>query len=486
MAWRAYAYMSRAIWWIRRDLRLEDNTALDAALAHADEVIPLFILDDRLLVSARLSGPRVAWMLDGLSALDADLRRRGSSLVVRRGDPARELLAICADAEASAIFLNRDYSPFAARRDRAVMDALSAAGYHVNTFKDAVLHEADEVLTPRGTPYGVYTPYRKAWLALPKPIARPPRLRHGAFVPAGVIASLPIPSPAALDATPAGSPAVPAGAEHAKRRLDAFIAGPISSYAARRDRLDLDGTSVLSPYLRWGMLSPRQCYWAAERALASAPDESSRRGVAAWIGELVWREFFSQLLATHPDSIRRNLRSDYDGLAWENRSDWLAAWTEGRTGYPIVDAAMRQLNATGWAPNRARLIVASFLCKDLLIDWRLGTAVFMRLLLDGDVANNVGNWQWTAGVGADAAPYFRVFNPTTQGQRYDPNGAYIHRWVPELAHVPPALIHTPERMTPEEQRQAGCVLGDDYPLPIVDHAAQRRRVLALYAAARMA
>lgn len=477
--------MSRVIWWIRRDLRLDDNTALAGALAHAGEALPVFVLDDHLLASQRLRGPRVAWMLDGLRALDADLRERGSSLIVRRGDPATELPRLCAEAGAGGVFFNRDTSPYAARRDETVSRALGAAGFAVRAYHDATLRQPGELVSGRGTPYEVYSPFRRAWLSLPPPSALPLDPRPGAFVPAGAIASLPIPSPAELGCAPVAAPTGAAGELNAAERLESFLAGPVSHYATHRDRLDLDGTSRLSPYLRWGMLGPRRCYWSAVRALEAAPDEAARRSVSMWIDELIWREFFAHILSAHPSSVRRNLRPAYDSLAWENRDDWLAAWTEGRTGYPVVDAAMRQMRATGWMHNRARMIVASFLCKDLLIDWRLGEAVFMRWLLDGDVANNVGNWQWAAGTGADAAPYFRVFNPTAQGQRFDPEGRYIRRWVPELAHTPTALIHTSERMTPAEQRQAGCLIGRDYPAAIVDHATQRRRALAMYAAARM-
>jgi len=423
--------MSRLIWWLRRDLRLEGNTALAAAIAKADEVIPVFVLDDRLLASPRVQGPRIAWMLDGLHALAAELRRYGSSLVVRRGSPASELLALCQESQADGVYFNRDYSPYATRRDQAVIQALTGTGFRVKTFKDAVLHEPGEV------------------------------------------ASMPVKSPIAL-----------AGEENARQRLASFIAGPIYRYAVQRNRPDMDGSAILSPYLRWGMISPRQCYRAAVQALETAPDEAGRLGVTTWIGELAWREFFAQLLANHPSSVNRNLRSVYDSLVWQNRQGWLDVWREGCTGYPIVDAAMRQMNATGWMHNRARLIAASFLCKDLLIDWRQGEIVFMQRLIDGDVASNVGNWQWVAGTGADAAPYFRVLNPVTQAEMFDPEGDYVRQWVPELAHVPGNLIHRPEKMTPKQQQQAGCILGRDYPAPIVDHAVQRRRALATYAASR--
>lgn len=474
---------SRLIWWVRRDLRLVDNTALAYALREADEVIPVFVLDDRLLASPRLRGPRIAWMLDGLRALDADLRRHGASLVIRRGDPAAELLAVCRESGAQAVYFNRDYSPFALRRDRAVSRALTAAGFAISSFKDAVLHEADELISSQGRPYEVYTPFRSAWLALPKPAAIADGIPWERLRRTDDVTSLPIPTAAELGSTPLPAPIVPPGESSGQRRLDAFMAGPIYAYDRQRNRPDLDGSAVISPYLRWGMISPRQAYEAAMRGLDGAPDGDSRLSVFSWIGELGWREFFYQLLASHPASTTRNLRRRYDAVRWQNRPEWLEAWAEGRTGYPIVDAAMRQLKATGWMHNRARMIAASFLCKDLLIDWRLGERVFMQRLLDGDVANNVGNWQWAAGTGADAAPYFRIFNPTTQGERFDPAGQYIRTWVPELKRVPREHIHRPERMTPDEQRRLGCVLGRSYPLPIVDHAIQRKRALAAYGAA---
>ena len=476
--------MSRLIWWIRRDLRLDDNTALAAALTDADEVIPVFVLDDRLLASPRAQGPRVAWMLDGLRSLDAALQRYGSSLIVRRGDPATELLSF--RELARGVYFNRDYSPYATRRDQAVTRTLISAGMRVSSFKDAALHEAGEITTAKNTPHEVYTPFRKAWSAMPKPGIVQMDLGLGRFIGSGLVESLPVPSPAELNSARVASPIVPVGEENARKRLASFVAGPIFAYATERNRLDRDGSAVLSPYLRWGMLSPRRCYWAAAGAMEAAPDEAGRLSVSAWIGELAWREFFYQLLANNPSSVTRNLRRGYDGLEWENRGDWLDAWSEGRAGYPIVDAAMRQMNATGWMSNRARLIVASFLCKDLLIDWRHGETVFMRRLLDGDVANNVGNWQWSAGTGADAAPYFRIFNPTTQGEKFDPEGHYIRRWLPELADTPAEFIHRPEKMTAEQQARAGCVVGRDYPLPIVDHAVQRKRALAMYASARAA
>jgi len=475
--------LRRLLWWIRRDLRLTDNTALSAALMDAEQVIPVFVLDVTLLRSPRVRGPRIAWMLDGLRQLDSDLRKHGVSLVIRRGDPARELVTLCREAQADGVYFNRDYSPYAVRRDAQIVDALNSAGYVARSFKDLVIHESSEVVSKQGKPYGVYTPFRKAWSILPKPapINSSPLDRLG--VPGG-LASLPIPTAQESGSAPAPHPIAEPGEQAAIRQLESFMDEAIYHYDDQRNTPGIDGSAIISPYLRWGMISPRACYTAAQHALQQANHESARRSVGSWIGELIWREFFYQVLAANPHSVRQNFKAQYDRLAWDNNPDHLQAWAGGRTGYPIVDAAMRQMIQTGWMHNRARLIVASFLCKDLLIDWRQGEAVFMRSLLDGDVANNVGNWQWSAGTGTDAAPFFRVFNPTTQGQKFDPDGVYIRHYVPELANVPNEMIHEPAQMTRAQQDRYGCVIGRDYPAPIVNHEEQRDRALAMYRAAR--
>jgi deoxyribodipyrimidine photo-lyase len=298
------------------------------------------------------------------------------------------------------------------------------------------------------------------------------------------LSSLEIPTEPVL---PASVPFPPAEAE-ARRRLRAFAdgegAGSIYQYAEGRDRMDLDGTSKLSPYLRFGMLSARQAVIAALRAREAASDAQSRSGAETWLNELIWREFYMAILARFPHVLEQSFRANLQGIVWENDEDAFAAWCEGRTGYPVVDAAMRQLVETGWMHNRARMIVASFLVKDLLIDWRLGERFFMQHLVDGDPAANNGGWQWTAGTGTDAAPYFRIFNPTLQGKRHDPDGAYVRRWVPELTKVPDRYIHEPSKMSLDAQQEAACIIGRDYPAPIVDHAWARERVLNAYRQAR--
>jgi deoxyribodipyrimidine photo-lyase len=276
----------------------------------------------------------------------------------------------------------------------------------------------------------------------------------------------------------------PAGEAKAQQRLARFTESTISRYSNERNRLDLDGTSGSSPYLRFGMLSARQAAWAAREAEAQAEDPSARQGAETWLNELIWREFYTAILYYFPNIRQTAFRPELRDIPWRDAPHDFAAWTEGRTGYPVVDAAMRELKATGWMHNRARMIAASFLTKDLLIDWRLGERHFMQHLLDGDPAANNGGWQWTTGTGTDAAPYFRVFNPVLQGIKFDPQDAYVRRWVYELAAVPSEFIHAPWEMPADVQHRVGCIIGKDYPAPIVDHAAARQRVLVAYRQSR--
>ncbi|MBX3062951.1 MAG: deoxyribodipyrimidine photo-lyase [Anaerolineae bacterium] len=477
--------MRRIIWWLRRDFRLHDNSALTAALHDGEAVIPLFVLDNQLLRSERTQGYRLAWLLDALREMKAALREHGADLLIRRGDALTELLRVAREADADALYFNRDYSPYAEKRDQSVITALAENGITAKTFKDAVIHEADEVHSAAGKQYEVYTPYRRAWSLLPKPdplpTPTPEMLRQ---LTTADLSNLPIPTTHELGVRAAPAPICEAGEKKALRRLDYFVEGLIGAYSETRDLPAHDGTSILSPYLRWGMISPRTCYQSAMEALAATNKQEQRNSINVWIGELIWREFNYQILMTTPRIVNQSFRELYDGIEWQSDPAQLEAWQQGRTGYPIVDAAMRQLNATGWMHNRTRMIVASFLCKDLLIDWREGERYFMQRLLDGDVANNVGNWQWVAGTGTDAAPYFRIFNPTTQGQKFDPKGEYIRRWLPELRDVPDKFVHAPEKLSAVEQQTYGCVIGQDYPAPIVDHAVQRELALQMYGQAR--
>jgi deoxyribodipyrimidine photo-lyase len=462
--------MSTAIWWIRRDLRLHDNAALHAALDGGRRVVPAFILDERLLAVPAGSPRRNAFLFQGLAALDASLRERGSRLVVRRGDPAIELRRLVQEARAEAIVAHVDHSPFSRRRDARV-----AADLPLTWVGGVTIQPPELVLRRDGSPYTVFGAFRRAWRALPPPSS-------GGLLPAPAI----LPPPPAVNGLPLdpgrASDEFPAGEGEALRRLEAFLAEPARRYDEGRNRLDLTGTSALSPYFRFGMISPRLAFARASAELDSAAPEA-RRSLQTWIDELIWREFFIAILHRFPQVLHTAFRPALRDIRWRDDPQAFDAWTSGRTGYPIVDAAMRQLARTGWMPNRARMITASFLTKDLLVDWRRGERWFMHHLIDGDPAANNGGWQWTAGVGTDAAPYFRIFNPIRQAARFDPRGAYVRRWVPELEGVPDEHIHEPWRMASSDQARLGCRIGPDYPAPIVDHMAQRAYVLAAYRAA---
>ena len=472
--------MTIALWWIRRDLRLADNQALAAALAAADRVIPVFVLDPAILSSDQVAAARdrVAFLLGGLQHLDVDLRLRGSRLIVRRGDPAEELSRLAGDAGATALFAEEDPWPYARHRDARVAKALPlhlTAGLSVHP--SGAVHKAD------GTPYTVFAPFSRAWKALSLPATGSVLSTPHSLPAVSDVDSLPIPEEPAM---PLGTAFRP-GETEARRRLQAFLEGddaPIYDYSETRDRPDLDGTSRMSPYLRFGMLSARQAVVSALSVSDAAPNAQARRGAEAWLTELMWREFYLSIQAHFPQTEQHSFRPSLRHIAWENDRPAFEAWCQAKTGYPVVDAAMRQLAQTGWMHNRARMIVASFLVKDLLVDWRWGELWFMQHLLDADPAANNGGWQWTAGTGTDAAPYFRVFHPVLQGTKHDPDGSYVRRWVPELARVPVRYIHAPWEMPIEAQRAANCVIAQDYPAPIVDHAWARERVLAAYAHAK--
>jgi len=465
--------------WLRRDVRLADNTALAEAGRRTRRIIPLWVVDPALLSVPGMGAARVSFLYASLRELAGALEALGSRLIVRRGDPRAIVPAVAREAGAAAVYWNDDYTPAAQARDAAVATALGADGVEARGFTDALLHDPAEPVTAAGTPYTVYSPYRRAWLALPKPavVAGPGRLEAVAEHIGGAA----VPTEGDLGWTAVATP--PPGEAAARRLLTDFTAERIAGYAEGRDVPASPAVSLLSPHLRFGTVSPRQVYWAAREAGARLGHPADR-GVATFIAELAWREFFYHVAYHAPRMLRSSYNPQYDSLAWDNDPQAFAAWREGRTGYPLVDAAMRQLNTTGWMHNRGRLVVGSFLTKDLLISWQWSERYFMERLADGDPIVNNGNWQWVAGTGCDAAPYFRIFNPTLQAQKFDPDGDYIRQFVPELAHVPQRYIHAPWAMPDEAQRASACRLGHDYPLPIVDHLAQRARTLAAYEAVR--
>jgi len=461
--------LSTAIWWIRRDLRLSDNQALTTAMGHASVVIPVFILDPKLLNSPQTAQNRVAFLFEGLEALDSDLRKRGSALFLRKGNPLEVLSNLLRESEATSIFAQADVSPYARQRDEGVRRELPL------TLTPGITTHSPELLTkPDGSPYTVFTPFARKWHSLPFPDKPLPAPDWRLELPQ--VASLNI-----LDLPRRmGMNNFPAGEAEAQRRLEAFTDSDINHYAQARDRMDLDGTSQLSPYMRFGMVSARQAAWAAREAVVRANDSIARMGAETWLNELIWREFYATILDHFPAVLSTAFKPELRSIHWRDDPAGFTAWAEGRTGYPVVDAAMRQLNATGWMHNRARMIAASFLVKDLLIDWRFGERYFMQHLLDGEPASNNGGWQWTAGTGTDSAPYFRVFNPVLQGKKFDPHGNYVRRWVTELGNVPDEYIHMPWLMPGDIQARVGCVIGKNYPSSIVDHVMARKRVLEAY------
>ena len=449
---------------------------LEAATHDAERVWPVFVADPALLEMHAHAPGRTAWFGATLRALDERLREEGSGLTVLHGRPEQVLSAFAGEVGAERVYATADEDPVATARDRRVAEQVD-----LRLIDDQRIVPTSELQTGAGSPYTVYTPFRRA---LDERIDGSPQVATArADSDRSKLAPRPTRArgPRADDGPTAPHELPPAGEEAATRQLRGFLRGDIDGYRDDRDRPDLDTTSRLSPYLRVGAISIRACWRAAINASERARERNDRRlarGAATWRGQLAWREFFAHVLAAHPRLATESFRVELDAVEWaadSDATDAIAAWRVGRTGFPFVDAGMRQLVATGWMHNRARLTTASFLVKDAGVDWRRGESVYLEHLLDADTQQNNGNWQWVAGVGTDAAPYFRIFNPTLQAKKFDPDGAYVRRWVPELAHLPNALIHEPWR-APEPPR--------GYPPPILDHAEARQRTLARYRATR--
>jgi deoxyribodipyrimidine photo-lyase len=425
-----------AVVWFRRDLRLADNPAWAAATTGHAGVIGLFVIDPRLW--DRCHPRRVIGLAGHLAALDHSLRTAGGRLRVERGDPE---VVVPAVARGRRVYANRDVTPFAVARDGAVGRTVD-----LDLFDGCWVHPPGSIRTASGDIHRVFTPFHRVWSDLAVP---------GEAIPGDATIATD-PGLGVPDHEPATPPT---------DRLAAFER-VVDSYHTVRDRPDLDTTSHLSVDLKYGTISARDIV----RRIGTATP-----GRRAFVRQLAWRDFYAALLAHHPDTVHTAMRPEYDAIRWADDPEGLDRWKQGRTGFPIVDAGMRQLTAQGWQPNRVRMITASFLVKDLLIDWRLGERHFRRLLLDGDTPQNVGNWQWVAGTGADAAPYFRIFNPVTQSRRFDPTGDYIRRWVRELAHLDPPAIHAPWEHD---------AVPDSYPHPIVDHPTARQNTLDAYRSAQ--
>jgi deoxyribodipyrimidine photo-lyase len=462
-----------AVLWLRRDLRLHDHPALRAAVdaASGESLAVVFCFDDGLLSGRHASGPRTQFLLECLSELDAGLRKGGNRLLVRHGSPHRELPKLAEAVGASSVHFSADVSPFARRRQTQVAAALKDRGLepvaHPGLF---AIDRLEPIRTSGGDPYTVFTPFFRNWIDQPRrELLGTPRTLAPA--PARVAAGR-LPSLAELGLEQECRDPMPGGERAGRRALSRFLAGPVDDYAEGRNALDGQSVSRLSPYLHFGCLSPREI---EERLGIGAGPEAFRR-------QLCWRDFYAHVLGHFPANARSEYQQRYRGtIRWSYAQRRFEAWCDGRTGFPAVDAGMRQLRREGWLHNRSRLLVGSFLTKDLGIDWRWGERWFMRMLLDGDEASNNGNWQWIASVGVDPQPAFRrIFNPARQQARFDPQGGHVRHYVPELERVPDRYLAEPWKMPLEVQEEAGCRIGSDYPEPIVDHARAREEALARF------
>lgn len=459
------------LWWVRRDIRLQDNLALDEACKNADFLIPIFIIEPDLMENA--APKRRAFLLNALADLDNKLKSMGSRLIVQKGPANNAFHKLKEQFREIAIFAHEDFSPFARQRDHEV-----AQSFTLHKFPGVVIRHPNTILKNDGDPYVVYTPYKNKWYenhlptpadCLPEPLQLPP-------LPKDVF-SMNLPSVDSPEYFPPTN-------KEAQQRLQSFLGEGIHHYQSLRDRMDMDGTSSLSPYFRFGLLSTREAFAQAQVAYIQAKTEAGRSEIRTWMDELVWREFYTAIMYHFPYVLTGPFREAYKRVPWRIAPADLEAWQQGETGFPIVDACMHQLLKTGWMHNRGRMIVASFLTKDLLINWQKGEDWFMANLVDGDPAANNGGWQWSAGTGTDAAPYFRIFNPILQGQKFDPEGEFIGQWVPELRNLPAKYRHEPWKMADEDAKKVAFKLGKDYPQRIVDHRFARQRALDAYKSAR--
>jgi len=474
-----------ALVWFRNDLRVSDHPALDAAVAAKRPILPLYILEEDAPGDMGLGAASRWWLHHSLSALSADLKALGAPLYLTRGRAETLIPDIAKRLGAETIFWNRRYEPWAIETDRQIKATLKDAGHAVESFNGALLYEPWEVKTKQGGAYGVFTPFWKAECALgdpPYPSQAPKALPGADWGP------LPPPEaledwgllPSAPDWAGGLRDAWTPGEAGARARLADFLDDGVLSYQEARDKPAMPGTSRLSPHLHHGEISARQIWhWSRER-LRESGAAAYETGIWAFLREISWRDFNHNLLFHNPTMPHKNYQRKFDVFPWREDARSLKAWQRGLTGFPLVDAGMRELWQTGYMHNRVRMLVASFLVKDLLIDWREGEAWFRDTLVDADLANNVGNWQWAAGCGADAAPYFRIFNPMTQGERFDPEGAYVQAWVPELKDLPKKFIHAPWTADAATLAKAKVELGRTYPHPMVDHKQARQQALDAY------
>ena len=480
---------AKGLMWFRRDLRVDDNAALYHALRACRQLLCVFVFDRAILDALPRADRRVEFIRESLVELEAELRALGGGLIVRHAVAEDEIAPLARALEVQAVFANRDDEPAALTRDAKVLGALANGGISFHTYKDQAVFDQDELLTKTGQPYTVFSAYRRAWLAKVdafylKPY--PVRSHADALAPAPANHRSPVPALTEIGFRKSNLSdlEIPTGSQGGAALFEDFFQR-IDRYHQARDYPAVRGPSYLGVHLRFGTVSIRQLAGVAHQ-LSLQGDA----GASAWLGELIWRDFFFQILAHHPQvGEGKSFRAEYDRIQWHHgkHADTLfEAWCRGRTGYPLVDAAMAQINQSGYMHNRLRMVVASFLCKDLGLDWRRGERYFALQLNDFELASNNGNWQWASSSGCDAQPYFRIFNPVTQSERFDPEGKFIRRYLPQLAKLPDASIHAPWTAAPLELEAAGVRLGDSYPGPIVDHAEARERTLQRYAVVREA
>ena len=464
----------RSIFWLRRDLRLGDNVALSAATSLSREVVLVFVFDTNILDRLKdKNDRRITIIHNSLLDLDQKLRKKGSALVVLHGDPKKEISRFAKRIKANAVFVNRDYEPYAKKRDKAVQVACNKLGITFQGYKDQIIFEGNELLTQSGMPYKVFTPYKNKWLmelsAYHYQDHRPDQKR---FIPLKQLDKEIVDWSLKKLGFNYTDLFLKVGESAAKKQLTSFLP-ELPDYDKNRNYPAISsGTSRLSVHLRYGTLSIR--------SLVRFSQANPSLGSKVWLSELIWRDFYQMILDQFPHVVKGCFKEKYDSVKWPGTQKHFMLWCQGMTGFPIIDAAMRCFNKTGWMHNRLRMIVACFLTKDLLVDWRKGENWFARNLLDFDLAANNGGWQWCASTGCDAQPYFRIFNPITQSERFDPEGSFIKKFLPELKNFSNKQIHWPHAANDETQKKVKCILGKDYPKPIIVHSEQRIKFIKLF------
>ncbi|MEM7619870.1 MAG: deoxyribodipyrimidine photo-lyase [Pseudomonadota bacterium] len=473
---------SPVIFWFRQDLRLSDQAGLSAAQKTKVPILPLYILDDEIAGNWKMGAASRWWLHHSLKRHSEGLEKCGTQLILRRGPSIDVLLELIESTQAQGLYFSRGYQPHEVELEKKLSEILQEKGVECKRFSSALLFEPEAIYNGSGERYKVFTPFWKACLrqeALPQPLPKIKRLRGYK----GHIDSDPLESWGLLPTKPDWSGGMTEtwtpGEKGAHQRLNDFVENRMAEYGVNRDRPDTDGTSQLSPYLHFGEISPRQC-WHAVKAYLAKEQRESCNGAEKFLSELGWREFSYHLLFEWPDFPEKAFRPEFSDFPWDKKEQDLIAWQKGQTGYPIVDAGMRQLWHIGWMHNRVRMIVGSFLIKDLLISWQDGERWFWDTLVDADLASNSAGWQWIAGSGADAAPYFRIFNPVRQSEKFDPDGDYIRTWVPELQNLEAKYIHAPWEAPTAILQKANVELGMTYPKPIVDHSLARNKALEIF------